>query len=47
MGRRKRGNSEGSIYKLQDGRWRAVVSLGKKSLTVEMSGLSDSSSGDT
>ena len=27
---RKRGNSEGSIYHMQDGRWRAVVSLGNK-----------------
>lgn len=26
----KRGNSEGSIYHMQDGRWRAVVSLGNK-----------------
>ncbi|MGA9623919.1 MAG: hypothetical protein WBQ65_05575, partial [Bryobacteraceae bacterium] len=28
--RRKRGNAEGSIYHMQDGRWRAVVSLGNK-----------------
>jgi integrase len=28
MPKRKRGNSEGSIYKMQDGRWRAVISLG-------------------
>src|SRR5436853_906021 len=26
---RKRGNREGSIYRLQDGRWRAAVSVGK------------------
>jgi integrase len=30
MPKRKRGNSEGSIYKLQNGRWRAAVSLGWK-----------------
>jgi hypothetical protein len=29
MPRRKRGNSEGSIYHMQDGRWRAAVSAGK------------------
>ena len=29
MARRKRGNSEGSIYKMQDGRWRAAVTTGK------------------
>ena len=29
MYKRKRGNSEGSIYKMKDGRWRAAVSLGK------------------
>jgi integrase len=28
MAKRKRGNSEGSIYRMQDGRWRAAVSLG-------------------
>src|SRR5258708_39251385 len=28
--KRRRGNSEGSIYKLSDGRWRAAVSLGWK-----------------
>src|ERR1035437_1123800 len=27
--KRKRGNSEGSIYKMTDGRWRAAVSVGK------------------
>ena len=26
---KKRGNSEGSIYKMQDGRWRAAVTFGK------------------
>src|SRR5437016_12077517 len=26
---KKRGNSEGSIYKMQDGRWRAAVTVGK------------------
>ena len=29
MAKRKRGNSEGSIYKMSDGRWRAAVSVGK------------------
>jgi integrase len=29
MGKRKRGNAEGSIYKMQDGRWRAAVTTGK------------------
>jgi hypothetical protein len=29
MPKRKRGNAEGSIYKMQDGRWRAVVTIGK------------------
>src|ERR1035437_4070414 len=29
MSKRKRGNSEGSIYHMQDGRWRAAVSVGK------------------
>ena len=29
MSKRKRGNSEGSIYKMQDGRWRAAVTIGK------------------
>jgi integrase len=29
MAKRKRGNAEGSIYKMKDGRWRAAVSLGK------------------
>jgi hypothetical protein len=29
MAKRKRGNSEGSIYKMQDGRWRAAVTTGK------------------
>ncbi len=29
MAKRKRGNSEGSIYKMQDGRWRAAVTIGK------------------
>jgi integrase len=26
---KKRGNNEGSIYKMQDGRWRAAVTFGK------------------
>ena len=30
MAKRKRGNAEGSIYKMADGRWRAAVSLGWK-----------------
>jgi integrase len=30
MPKRKRGNAEGSIYKLQDGRWRAAVTTGWK-----------------
>ena len=30
MAKRKRGNSEGSIYKMQDGRWRAALTIGKK-----------------
>jgi hypothetical protein len=25
----RRGNSEGSIYHMQDGRWRGAVSIGK------------------
>jgi integrase len=29
MPKRRRGNNEGSIYKMQDGRWRAAVSVGK------------------
>ena len=29
MPKRKRGNSEGSIYKMADGRWRAAVSIGR------------------
>src|SRR5215472_3752663 len=29
MAKRKRGNAEGSIYQMKDGRWRAAVSLGK------------------
>jgi hypothetical protein len=29
MAKRKRGNSEGSIYKMQDGRWRAAVTTSK------------------
>jgi integrase len=29
MPKRKRGNAEGSIYKMKDGRWRAAVSVGK------------------
>src|ERR1035437_10073002 len=29
MAKRKRGNAEGSIYKMTDGRWRAAVSVGK------------------
>jgi integrase len=29
MANRKRGNSEGSIYQMQDGRWRAAVTIGK------------------
>jgi integrase len=28
MGKRKRGNSEGSIYQMKDGRWRAAISIG-------------------
>src|SRR6516165_9322143 len=27
---KKRGNSEGSIYRMKDGRWRAAVMIGKK-----------------
>ena len=27
--KRKRGNAEGSIYHMQDGRWRAAVTTGK------------------
>ena len=34
MPKRKRGNSEGSIYKMKDGRWRAAVSLGWKQNAV-------------
>lgn len=30
MRKRKRGNSEGSIYKMKDGRWRAAVTTGWK-----------------
>src|SRR5580693_6941497 len=30
MPRQKRGNSDGSIYKMQDGRWRAAVTTGWK-----------------
>ena len=30
MARRKRGQNEGSIYRMQDGRWRAAVSVGWK-----------------
>lgn len=29
MPKRRRGNNEGSIYKMPDGRWRAAVSVGK------------------
>jgi hypothetical protein len=29
MSKRKRGNSEGSIYKMKNGRWRAAVTIGK------------------
>ncbi len=29
MSKRKRGNNEGSIYKLDDGRWRAALTIGK------------------
>src|SRR5260370_39877474 len=29
MGKRKRGNSEGSIYKMKDGRWRAALTIGR------------------
>ena len=29
MSKRKRGNAEGSVYHMQDGRWRAAVSVGK------------------
>ena len=28
MARRKRGQNEGSVYKMSDGRWRAAVSVG-------------------
>ena len=31
MAKRKRGNAEGSIYHMQEGRWRAAVSAGKGS----------------
>lgn len=31
MAKRKRGNNEGSIYKMQDGRWRAALTIGKDS----------------
>ena len=30
MSKHKRGNGEGSIYKMQDGRWRAALTVGKK-----------------
>ena len=30
MSKRRRGNSEGSIYQGKDGRWRGEVSLGHK-----------------
>src|SRR5690349_14308711 len=30
MARRKRGNAEGSIYHMKDGRWRAAVTIGRK-----------------
>jgi integrase len=29
MAHRKRGNSEGSIYRMKDGRWRSAVTIGK------------------
>jgi integrase len=29
MAKRKRGNAEGSIYKMQDGRWRAAMTIAK------------------
>ena len=29
MAKRRRGNNEGSIYKMQDGRWRAALTIGK------------------
>jgi integrase len=29
MAKRRRGNNEGSIYKMQDGRWRAAVTTGR------------------
>ena len=29
MAKRKRGNSEGSIYRMKDGRWRAAITTGK------------------
>src|SRR5262249_35455283 len=29
MPKRKRGNSEGSIYHMKDGRWRAAVTVGR------------------
>jgi integrase len=30
MPKHKRGNAEGSIYKMQDGRWRAALTIGRK-----------------
>ena len=30
MAKRKRGANEGSIYRMQDGRWRAAISVGWK-----------------
>jgi hypothetical protein len=30
MPRHKRGNAEASIYQMQDGRWRAAVTIGRK-----------------
>jgi integrase len=30
MAKRKRGNGEGTIFKLGDGRWRAAITIGKK-----------------
>ena len=30
MAKRKRGQNEGSIYRMKDGRWRAAVSVGWK-----------------
>jgi hypothetical protein len=31
MPKRKRGNNEGSIYHMKDGRWRAAINTGRDS----------------